>query len=132
MLDINLGQITEDRLREVFGRGATARAVEVANILAVDEKTLRGMTARGEIGCTFTAKGKRYTERHVREYLEQDACPSTLEKTKQGKRSGGTISSGKPADFSARRRMPQNPKPPRQSAYVSRALRRERKMTETT
>lgn len=126
-MTVDLTSTMDVRIQALFEAGELATAKDVAKFLGVDEKTLRKMTAEGEIGYIVSLGKKRYLERHVRNFLERDPCQSTQEKTKPERRSGGTTSSAKVGDFSALPRTPQSQKQPRRNSYVSRALRRERK-----
>ena len=84
----HLGHATERLLGEAFAKTATITAARAAEVLGLDEKTLRGAAQAGLIGSIPTGGGlRRYTEADLRAYLgrpretpaqkEPAPCPST-------------------------------------------------------
>lgn len=82
----HLGHATERLLAEAFAQAATITAARAAELLGVDEKTLRGAAQAGLIGSIPTGGGlRRYTEADLRAYLgrprdvpvqKEQPCPS--------------------------------------------------------
>ncbi|MEH0194522.1 hypothetical protein V7S57_02185 [Caulobacter sp. CCNWLY153] len=75
---VAIGPMTEARIRAYFERKPIITAKACADLLDLDPKTLRGMTAQGLINCVLTgAKGttKAYTEADVRDYFTRPRAP---------------------------------------------------------
>lgn len=104
-----LGPTTERRFAEAFAKGATITLAAAADLLNIDEKTLKGLTAAGMISaCPRGPKSVGYSEVALRSYLlsppatapakqeEKATCQST---SRRRAASGTTTSSTKVVGF---------------------------------
>jgi len=69
MEDLPIGPITEARIAAAFAEAALITAQAVAQLLGVDEKTLRALADCGRIRVHPVGKSRRYTEAAIRHYL---------------------------------------------------------------
>lgn len=81
---LTLGPTTERRFAEAFANGATITLAAAADLLDVDEKTLKALTEAGVVACCPRGpKRVGYSEVALRSYLlsPPSAAPARPEKT---------------------------------------------------
>lgn len=107
-LATTLGPATEALIARAFAETALLPASSTAQLLGVDEKTLRTMREVGLIRAVLIGeKTHRYAEADVRAYIagqtaakEKTPCPST---NRRSRATGTTISNIRAVDFMAPR-----------------------------
>ena len=118
-----LGPITEARFSDAFSKGALATLKAAAELVGLDEKTLKAMTVSGVIQGTPRGRLVGYSEMALRAYLlnpmpisspeEKVTCQST---SRRKAASGTTTSSTKAVGFMAQRALRLAARPTRSSA----------------
>lgn len=94
-----LGHATEARLAAAFAHGLVITAKAAADLIDVDEKTLKSMTEAGLIRAVRRGSLPAYTELDIRAYLLE--CPQPCRDAKD--RPAPPARSGKVIPFSERR-----------------------------